>query len=197
MKYLCPYCKRIIEGELQAECPHCRKTMNIPDHLRPESGRRESKRAKDRIRREADMQRKAIRIPDMPFGKPSYIVFILAVMVIVGGMLAGRAKLRFKPAPKRTPVEVASKELGVLDSALQFFHDDCGRYPSVKEGLEALIDNPGIAGWNGPYIKLLRPDPWGNRYIYALEGTNAVVLSAGPDGAVNTLDDLMPPQNPD
>jgi len=143
------------------------------------------------------MQRKAIRIPDMPFGKPSYIVFILAVMVIVGGMLAGRAKLRFKPAPKRTPVEVASKELGVLDSALQFFHDDCGRYPSVKEGLEALIDNPGIAGWNGPYIKLLRPDPWGNRYIYALEGTNAVVLSAGPDGAVNTLDDLMPPQNPD
>jgi len=197
MKYRCPYCKRIIDGELHAECPHCHKTMNIPEHLRPESERRGRKRAKDRIRREADMQRKAIHVPDMPFGKPSYVIFILAVMVLVGGMLAGRARLRFGPLRKRSPLEVAGKELGVLKSALEVFREDCGRYPSNEEALGALINNPGIKGWNGPYVTLIRPDPWGNRYVYAVVATNLTLMSPGPDGAVNTPDDIIPSQNPD
>jgi hypothetical protein len=28
---------------------------------------------------------------------------------------------------------------------------DCGRYPSEEEGLAALLTNPGVAGWRGPY----------------------------------------------
>lgn len=171
--------------------------MNIPEHLRPESERRERKRAKERIRREADMQRRGLHTPNLPFGKPSYVVFILAVMVLVGGMLAGRAKLRFQPSRKQTPVEVASKELRVLRSALDVFRNDCGRYPSTEEGLKALINNPGTEDWKGPYVTLIRADPWGHHYLYSGEGANLTLISLGPDGAANTPDDLVPGQNLD
>ena len=29
---------------------------------------------------------------------------------------------------------------------------DCGRYPTEREGLHALLVNPGLDGWRGPYL---------------------------------------------
>lgn len=49
----------------------------------------------------------------------------------------------------------------------------------------------GITGWSGPYIdRPLGADPWGHRYAVRLgQGTKAtLVLSAGPDGVVSTVD---------
>jgi len=55
-------------------------------------------------------------------------------------------------------------------------------------------------GWHGPYFNKFMPDPWGNRYqsnVFALHSyagniyTSAViVLSAGPNGVVDTRFDL-------
>jgi hypothetical protein len=45
-------------------------------------------------------------------------------------------------------------------------------------------------GWNGPYVDMLTTDPWGRRYCSNLgladAGSSAVVLSAGPNGKVET-----------
>jgi type II secretory pathway pseudopilin PulG len=49
----------------------------------------------------------------------------------------------------------------------------------------------GIKGWHGPYIdRPLGADPWGRRYAvrFGRGLTATVVLSAGPDGIVNTID---------
>jgi type II secretory pathway pseudopilin PulG len=49
----------------------------------------------------------------------------------------------------------------------------------------------GIKGWSGPYIdRPLGADPWGHRYAVRLgQGKVAtLVLSAGPDGVINTVD---------
>lgn len=45
--------------------------------------------------------------------------------------------------------------------------------------------------WKGPYLQSIPADPWGNSYIINVQGffnmgERAVILSAGPDGAVNT-----------
>ncbi len=53
-------------------------------------------------------------------------------------------------------------------------------------------DESGCYGskWKGPYMAWVNPDPWGNAYITnigAAAGTGPLwILSAGPDGIVNT-----------
>jgi Type II secretion system (T2SS), protein G len=32
------------------------------------------------------------------------------------------------------------------------FEMDTGRYPTVGEGLNALLSDPGVRGWTGPYL---------------------------------------------
>jgi len=194
MKYRCPYCKGLIEGELHAECPHCHKTMNIPADLRPSSDRRERKRAKERIHRQAELERRKLNVPQLgPARKPSHVLLALAAMVVAGGLLVGRVKLRgAKYTPEEPPENVAQRELDILFDAAGRFRTVNGRYPTTAEGTLALINNPGLDTWTGPYVTLIKPDPWGRHYLYRSDGTNLTLFSLGPDGAANTLDDLQP-----
>jgi type II secretory pathway pseudopilin PulG len=59
-------------------------------------------------------------------------------------------------------------------------------YPLAGSGLPQ-----GIKGWSGPYLdRALGSDPWGRRYAVRFgQGKAAtLVLSAGPDGIVQTVD---------
>ncbi|MGQ0551762.1 MAG: type II secretion system protein GspG [Planctomycetota bacterium] len=54
--------------------------------------------------------------------------------------------------------------------------------------LEPSLGGPG---WAGPYAATLQADPWGHAYLVNSEGwvsmhEHAMVLSAGPDGVVQT-----------
>ena len=55
-----------------------------------------------------------------------------------------------------------------LASGLDLFMVDVGRYPTEREGREALVANPGLESWQGPYLrsKAVPLDPWGHAYIY-------------------------------
>jgi general secretion pathway protein G len=61
------------------------------------------------------------------------------------------------------------------------------RYPTMEEGLKVLVDAPtGSQGkWRGPYINLLRADPWDHPYEYRVPGTHHPsrfdIWSRGPD----------------
>jgi len=74
-----------------------------------------------------------------------------------------------------------------LDSALERFKLDVGRYPSEAEGLAALARKPaGVENWQGPYIKTpyVPKDAWNNDYIYEVNVSDgsAVLRSYGADG---------------
>jgi general secretion pathway protein G len=58
--------------------------------------------------------------------------------------------------------------------ALDRFEVDCGRFPTAGEGLSALVQNPGIAGWKGPYWEEGFPDRWGGTWRY--ENTRGLTL---------------------
>ena len=69
---------------------------------------------------------------------------------------------------------------------LDAFRLDVGRYPSTSEGLNALVTNPGVEGWNGPYLKKGLPnDPWKKPYQYQAPGEHGDydIVSYGADGA--------------
>ena len=192
MKLRCPYCKQVFGPEPYSICPHCGKAMAIPGGLRKTTFL-ERKKALERIAREAERKRKALRIPNFKFGrKPSSIFLILVIMVIVGGMLIGGVNLRFPSRGNRNPEAIAARELNNLRIALEHFRQDCGRYPETSEGLKTLINNPGIPEWNGPYVNLIKPDPWKQHYRYNLDNGKVILFSCGPDRIQRTNDDLTP-----
>ena len=85
-------------------------------------------------------------------------------------------------------LEAGEGSVAELESALERFNVHMDRYPTTEEGLKVLVEAPTGAEskWRGPYIKLLRPDPWGNPYQYQYPGTHHPtsfdLWSRGADG---------------
>lgn len=192
MPYRCPYCRTLMPDLAHATCTRCGRTMRLPPSARPLADRRERKRAKARTARDADRERRAFgRFAAMPRRSPFQLIVIVAVLVLIGAVVLSGA-YRPRRAPVLVPGDIAQAELNALRGALDVFRADLGRYPTPAEGLTVLIANPDNTDWQGPYITLLRADPWGRPYRYALDGDNPAVVSDGPDQQPGTADDLMP-----
>jgi general secretion pathway protein G len=169
--------------------------MRLPDRMRARS-LHDRRRIKDRIRREFEHKRHTLG-PRVPYGrKPATLLIALGVLSVAGALLLGRTTLRF-PAYDRAAKPLglrATNEVQVLRIALERYRADCGHYPTAREGLRALVRNPDRIGWKGPYITLLKPDPWGTEYLYARHADGRMDLrSAGPDRTGGTADDIVPP----
>jgi len=80
-------------------------------------------------------------------------------------------------------------DIGGLMQALNLYRLDQGYYPSMSQGLAALVERPvGIsaANWR-PYLERLPKDPWGKPYQYLNPGANGEidVFTLGADGQPN------------
>jgi len=116
----------------------------------------------------------------------------LLVVIVIIGMLASYVGPKYFAQIGKSEVTVAKAQLEGLSKAMDTFRIDAGRYPSVEEGLRALMVKPDSAtGWNGPYLKKDVPlDPWGHPYVYKLGGaaspngvvTDYQIISLGKDG---------------
>lgn len=167
--------------------------MAIPDNLRKTTFH-ERKKKRERIARQGEREKAALALPDFQFGrKPSNLLFILIIMIVVGGVLISRVDFKLQSVKKkRNPNVVADKELQNLRIALERFYRDCGRYPKTQEGLKALINKHGLPQWNGPYVNLIKPDPWKHHYRYSFKDGEVTLFSCGPDGIEHTNDDIVP-----
>jgi general secretion pathway protein G len=66
------------------------------------------------------------------------------------------------------PVAAEVQILAFL-KALENYHAAVGAFPTEQQGLRALRTDPGVPGWNGPYLPRDLPlDPWGMAYRYRL-----------------------------
>ena len=192
MKLRCPYCKQMLADPPPSTCPSCDKTMTVPGHIRPKSAS-ERKRAKDRIRRDANRARRTLGAPAPPMGrKPSHMLWILLFMIVFGALFVSRTQKAPTTKKLRLPEEKAESELRVLRVALEMFRRDCNRYPASDEGLASLIVNPGETNWLGPYVMLTQNDPWEHPYVYRSASNAISVMSLGPDGVEGSADDLIP-----
>ena len=113
----------------------------------------------------------------------------IMVVVIVIGILAAFIIPQFRGVPQEAKVSAAKGNVAELESALERFYVHMDRHPTTEEGLKALIEPPPgeESKWRGPYIKMLRPDPWGHPYQYVCPGihhpTSFDVWARGADGA--------------
>lgn len=113
------------------------------------------------------------------------LIELLVVMVILG-LLAALVGPRLFGHVGAANQKAAKTQIEMLGQGLDAFRLDVGRYPTTSEGLNALVTNPGVEGWNGPYLKKGLPnDPWKRPYVYESPGQHGDydLVSYGADGA--------------
>lgn len=126
------------------------------------------------------------------------LIELLLVITIISVLAAVIVPRFFGRSREARVVAARQMIVGTFGVAIDLFEQDTGRYPTSDEGLAALIENPQVTNWRGPYLKsvMVPPDPWGNpyRYSYPSELTASETLydivSAGPDGTFGNNDDV-------
>src|SRR5947209_20414152 len=121
--------------------------------------------------------------------RAAFTLIEIMVFVVILGILAATIIPQFIGTTHDARVSAAKATIAELESALERFYIHMDRHPSTEEGLKVLVDPP--AGdekkWRGPYIKMLRPDPWGNPYQYPYPGARRSsgfdIWSRGADGS--------------
>lgn len=140
------------------------------------------------------------------------LIEVLLVIVIIL-MLAGALVVFVLPQQKGAEKNTTRLLLQQLESALDTYRLNMGRYPTEEQGgLNALLEKPTFENeklaekWQGPYLKpgTKIEDAWGNKIKYELtESTDAAddssasknalpykLYSVGPDGQPDTADDI-------
>jgi len=126
------------------------------------------------------------------------LIEIMLVVIIIG-ILAAMAVPRLVGRSKEARMTAAKTEINSnIGVALDLYELDNGQYPSTEQGIEALLKKPSSSptpvNWNGPYLKKMPKDPWGNKYIYRCPGDHNIedydLFSAGPDGLEGGGDDI-------
>ncbi|HLK21669.1 MAG TPA: type II secretion system protein GspG [Bryobacteraceae bacterium] len=102
------------------------------------------------------------------------LVALLLMLVSCFGDFRGRD---LKPV-------AAQAQINAYITALKTYRKDTGSFPTAEQGLRALVHDPGVTRWQGPYVdKPISPDPWGRAYVYRYRmNQDPEIVSMGDDG---------------
>lgn len=118
--------------------------------------------------------------------RQGFTLIELMIVVVILGLLATIVMPKILSRPDQARRVKAKADIRSIQSALALFKTDTGRFPTTSEGLEALVNNPGIKGFNADgYLESVPVDPWGNRYVYLSPGIRSKdydLKSYGKDG---------------
>ena len=126
------------------------------------------------------------------------LIEIMAVVLIIG-MLSGIVGFAVFQQVDKARVVTARAQISRLESSLELYSMDNGRFPSSEQGLDALINKPSGSPeptnyQPGGYLKggELPKDPWGFEFQYASPGANNAesfdLWSFGKDGTAGGED---------
>ena len=120
------------------------------------------------------------------------LIILVGLLAIVGPRLLG--------TQKKADIRTTQAQIGSLESALDMYVVDMKVFPSTEDGLGALVAAPDderrAKNWDGPYLDedKLPLDPWGKEFQYEFDAaagdSKPRIYSAGPDGEVDTDDDI-------
>lgn len=124
----------------------------------------------------------------MQYKSKGFTLIEVMVVVVILGILAAFIVPKIAGRPDEAKVAKAKHDIQTIETALDLYKLDTGRYPSTDQGLDALINppntDPAPRNWRtGGYIKKLSSDPWGFPYQYLNPGSHVEidVFSYGAD----------------
>jgi general secretion pathway protein G len=112
------------------------------------------------------------------------LLVVLAILAMLAALVGPAIFSNLGKGQRAT----AASQISNLESALDAYRLDVGRYP---ESLAGLAENDtGRDAWAGPYLRGDLPkDPWGNDYFYKPGDKDFVLRSYGKDGVEGGEDD--------
>ena len=114
-----------------------------------------------------------------------YTLTEMLVVILIITLIAAVVTPTILSQLGRAKAKTASLQLESTAATLTMFREDTGRFPTDGEGLNALVNDPGIAGWTGPYLKSDKgiTDPWNHKIGYKLDAEDRAILTTlGADG---------------
>lgn len=127
-----------------------------------------------------------LKVKKQKLHNAGFTLIELMIVVVILGLLATIIMPRILNRPEQARRMKAKVDIRSIESALALFKTDTGRFPTTSEGLEVLVSNPGIKGYNADcYLDKVSSDPWGNKYIYISPGVHSRdydLESYGKDG---------------
>ena len=101
-------------------------------------------------------------------GQRGFSLIELLVVIIILGLIAGLVGPRLFGRVGQSKQATAKAQIELFGAALDQYRLDVGSYPSTSVGLDALVRNPNVPNWAGPYLKKpeVPSDPWGKPYQY-------------------------------
>ncbi len=108
------------------------------------------------------------------------LIEIMIVIAILAGLMALLAP-KFLGQKDKANVGQAKIHMGQIANALSMYYNDCGKFPQTLDNLVKPDSN--CPSW-GPeaYLKKDPVDPWGNPFVYELNGSEYSLKSLGKDG---------------
>lgn len=132
--------------------------------------------------------RRANQLPNSASANGAFTLIELLLVLVILAVLAAVVVPKFTSRSQQARMTAAKTDISNLETALDAFQVDTGRFPTSDEGLGVLVQAPPNAqDWRGPYIKRGIPnDPWGHPYVYRFPGTHNAdsydLFSTGADG---------------
>ena len=124
--------------------------------------------------------------------RKGFTLIELMIVVVILGLLATTVMPKILSNPVQARRTRAMVDIRAIQQALWMFKTDTGRFPATAEGLQALVSNPGLKGFDSDgYLEKVPSDPWGNRYIYISPGIHSKdydLESLGKDGEAGGSD---------
>lgn len=103
----------------------------------------------------------------------------LMVVIAIIAMLATVVAVNVLGSLQDASTAKAQADIKSFETAIVAYRIAFKRFPTQDEGLDALINNEKR---NFLSQKTIPKDPWGNDYIYTLEGSEYKIVSLGADG---------------
>jgi general secretion pathway protein G len=99
----------------------------------------------------------------------------LMVVIVIIGLLSTFVVLNVLPAQDTAMVEKAKADVALLEQAVEMYRLDNLSYPTIEQGLEALVTAPAELASperyrKDGYVRRLPTDPWGSPYQYVQPG---------------------------
>ncbi len=114
-----------------------------------------------------------------------YTLTEMLIVILIIALIASVLTPSLLGQLSRAKAKTAALQLDTTAAALVMFKEDVGRLPTRAEGLNALVSDPGVSGWTGPYAKSDKAikDPWGRPLVYTPASEDEATLTClGADG---------------
>ncbi len=119
--------------------------------------------------------------------KKAFSLMELMIVIIILGLLAALVLPQITGKAEQARQKLVCVQMKTISEALKTFKLELHSYPSMDEGILALIQNPDTDKYkgypSGGYLdsKKVPKDPWGGEYIYLLEDSDFDLVSLGAD----------------